>query len=103
MIVVVGGHVYTSELEDFLSTHPAVRQSAVYGVKGEGGHERVHATAVGSPGSRVTADDLRTCVRERRGAIYQPDHVVFTDALPLTDAGKPDKKLPRAAAAAEQR
>ncbi|MEV1010982.1 AMP-binding protein [Streptomyces sp. NPDC049881] len=96
MIAVVGGHVYTTELEDFLTTHPAVRQCAVYGVKGEGGHERVHATVVTAPGAAVTADDLRAWVRQGRGAMYEPGHVDFTAALPLTDAGKPDKKLLRA-------
>lgn len=95
MIAVVGGHVYTTELEDFLHTHPAVRHSAVYGVKGDGGHERVHATVVTTPGADVTAEELRTWVRQGRGEMYEPDHVHFTDALPLTDAGKPDKKLLR--------
>ncbi|MFG2622469.1 AMP-binding protein [Streptomyces sp. NPDC048507] len=100
MIPVVGGHVYTTELEDHLNTHPGVRQSAVYGVRGEGGHERIHATVVVAPAASVSADEIRTWVREGRGPMYEPDHVTFTDALPLTDAGKPDKKLLRAAAAA---
>ncbi|GAA2245431.1 AMP-binding protein [Streptomyces amakusaensis] len=98
MIAVVGGHVYTTELEDFLNTHPAVRQSAVYGVKGDGGHERIHTTVVTAPDTTVTADELRTWVRDGRGAMYVPDHVDFTSALPLTDAGKPDKKLLRSGA-----
>lgn len=100
MIPVVGGHVYTTELEDFLNTHPAVRQSAVYGVKGTGGHERVHTTVLTAPGATVTAEELRTWVRDGRGPLYEPDHVDFADTLPLTDAGKPDKKLLRAAAVA---
>ncbi|MFJ7415555.1 AMP-binding protein [Streptomyces sp. NPDC098077] len=99
MIAVVGGHVYTTELEDFLNTHPAVRQSAVYGVKGTGGFEHIHASVVTTPGAPVTSDDLRTWVREGRGAMYEPDRIDFTGALPLTDAGKPDKKLLRAEAA----
>ncbi|MEU7019381.1 AMP-binding protein [Streptomyces sp. NPDC046203] len=102
MIAVVGGHVYTTELEDFLNSHPAVRQSAVYGVRGDGGHERVHATVVTAPASLATADELRAWVREGRGEMYVPDHLAFTDALPLTDAGKPDKKLLRAAAATKR-
>ncbi|MEV5570100.1 AMP-binding protein [Spirillospora sp. NPDC052269] len=92
MIAVVGGHVYTTELEEFLNTHPGVRQSAVYGVKGEGGHERVHATLVLEAGSETTADDLRAWVERGLGAMYVPDRVDFTDALPLTGVGKPDKK-----------
>lgn len=98
MIVVVGGHVYTTELEDFLNTHPGVSQCAVYGVRGAGGHERIHACVVTAPGATVTADDLRAWVREGRGAMYEPGHVDFTGALPLTDAGKPDKKFLRAQA-----
>ncbi|MFF2140077.1 AMP-binding protein [Streptomyces sp. NPDC058193] len=95
MIAVVGGHVYTTELENFLDTHPAVRQSAVYGLKSDGGHEDIHATVVTALGAQVSTEDLRAWVREGRGSMYEPDHVHFTDALPLTDAGKPDKKLLR--------
>ncbi|MGW1173965.1 AMP-binding protein [Kitasatospora sp. NPDC002543] len=92
MIAVVGGHVYTTELEDFLHTHPGVRHCAVYGVRGEGGHERVHATVVPGPGADVTAQELRTLVRDGRGEMYVPDVIDFADVLPLTDTGKPDKK-----------
>ncbi|MFJ3767463.1 hypothetical protein ACIPQJ_08730 [Streptomyces sp. NPDC090082] len=64
----------------------------MYGVRGDGGHERIHAAVVTAPGSRVTADEVRTFVRGQRGAMYEPDQVTFTDTLPLTDAGKSDKK-----------
>ncbi|MYW19913.1 AMP-binding protein, partial [Streptomyces sp. SID2955] len=46
MIVVVGGHVYTTELEDLLNGHPQVLQSAVYGVRDEDRMERVHAAVL---------------------------------------------------------
>ncbi|GGZ05683.1 fatty acid--CoA ligase [Streptomyces nitrosporeus] len=92
MIAVVGGHVYTTELEEFLHTHPDVRHSAVYGVRDQGRIERVHATVVLAPGSTTTAEDLRALVRDRRGELYVPDLIEFVEALPLTDAGKPDKK-----------
>ncbi|MFI9270960.1 AMP-binding protein [Kitasatospora sp. NPDC052896] len=90
-----GGHVYTSELEDLLNSHPEVRQSAVFGVPDENRVERVHAVVVPAPGGRITADELRALVRERRGPVHEPSEVGFLDALPLTDAGKPDKKLLR--------
>ncbi|MDI3421629.1 AMP-binding protein [Streptomyces luteolus] len=95
MIVVVGGHVYTTELEDLLNSHPKVRQSAVYGVRDADRMEQVHAAVVPAPGATVTAEELRAAVREQRGAMYEPAHITFLDALPLTDAGKPDKKLLR--------
>ncbi|MFJ3877868.1 AMP-binding protein [Streptomyces sp. NPDC090077] len=100
MIVVVGGHVYTAELEDVLNSHPQVLQSAVLGVPDASLVERVHAVVVRTPGGDVGETELRAVVRDRKGAMYEPARIVFTDALPLTDAGKPDKKLLRSRAAA---
>ncbi|MFK0291843.1 AMP-binding protein [Streptomyces sp. NPDC090442] len=99
MIVVVGGHVYTTELEDLLNSHPEVLQSAVYGVRDADRTERVHATVVRASGAEVGTDELRAMVRRERGTMYEPTHIVFADALPLTDAGKPDKKLLQSRAA----
>ncbi|GGX43037.1 AMP-binding protein [Streptomyces noursei] len=99
MIVVVGGHVYTTELEDLLNSHPQVRQSAVFGVRDGDRMERVHAVVVRTPGAEVDADELQTMVRRQRGAMYEPAHLTFAEQLPLTDAGKPDKKLLRSRAA----
>ncbi|MGW1076117.1 AMP-binding protein [Streptomyces sp. NPDC002537] len=101
MIVVVGGHVYTAELEDVLNSHPQVLQSAVFGVPDANLMEQVHAAVVRAPGGTVDEEELRAMVREERGAMYEPARVVFLDALPLTDAGKPDKKLLRGLAATE--
>ncbi|WP_405705165.1 AMP-binding protein [Streptomyces sp. NBC_00069] len=95
MIVVVGGHVYTVELEDVLNSHPQVLQSAVLGVPDANLMERVHAVVVRTPDGDVGEKELRAMVRERKGAMYEPASITFIDALPLTDAGKPDKKLLR--------
>lgn len=92
MIVVVGGHVYTTELEDLLNSHPQVLQSAVFGVRDADRMERVHAVVVRAPGSTVDAAQLGAMVRTERGAMYEPARLTFVEALPLTDAGKPDKK-----------
>ncbi|MGA5648222.1 AMP-binding protein [Streptomyces seoulensis] len=92
MIVVVGGHVYTTELEDLLNTHPDVLQSAVFGVRDEDRMERVHAAVLLAPGATATDGDLRALVRAERGAMYEPARITFPPALPLTDVGKPDKK-----------
>lgn len=104
MIVVVGGHVYTVELEDVLNSHPQVRESAVLGVPDHNLMERVHAVVVRAPGGAGGDDvgeaELRALVRDRKGAMYEPARIVFVDALPLTDVGKPDKKLLRSRAVA---
>ncbi|MDH6117948.1 fatty-acyl-CoA synthase [Kitasatospora sp. GAS204A] len=98
MIIVMGGHVYTTELEDVLNTHPQVLQSAVFGVPDADRMEQVHAVVLAAPGSTVDERELREMVRQERGAMYEPARITFTDALPLTDAGKPDKKLLRSQA-----
>jgi fatty-acyl-CoA synthase len=95
-----GGHVYTSEVEDLLNSHPQVRQSAVFGVPDANQVERVHAVVVPVPGARLDADELRSLVRARRGPLHEPVRLTFVAALPLTDAGKPDKKLLRRQASA---
>ncbi|MET7287069.1 AMP-binding protein [Streptomyces sp. NPDC005573] len=100
MIVVVGGHVYTTELEDLLNSHPDVLQSAVFGVRDEDRMEQVHAAVLLAPGATAGADELRAMVRAERGAMYEPARITFPSELPLTDVGKPDKKELRRRAAA---
>ncbi|MFG2621820.1 AMP-binding protein [Streptomyces sp. NPDC048507] len=101
MIVVVGGHVYTVELEDVLNSHPQVLQSAVFAVPDANLMERVRAVVVRAPGGDVDEEELRTLARNAKGAMYEPARIDFVDALPLTDAGKPDKKLLRGRAVAD--
>nr|WP_242705239.1 MULTISPECIES: AMP-binding protein [Streptomyces] len=99
MIIVVGGHVYTSELEDLLNSHPRVLQSAVFGVRDADRMEQVHAVVVAGPDGGVGEAELRELVRRERGAMYEPASITLADALPLTEAGKPDKAELRRAAA----
>ncbi|MFI1973193.1 fatty acid--CoA ligase [Streptomyces cinnamoneus] len=98
MIIVVGGHVYTSELEDLLNSHPQVLQSAVFGVRDADSMERVHAVVVPRAGADVDERQLRALVRRERGEMYEPARITFAAALPLTETGKPDKKELRRAA-----
>ncbi|WP_239342391.1 AMP-binding protein [Frankia sp. CiP3] len=98
MIVVVSGRVYTTELEDLLNSHPQVLQSAVFGVRGADDMEQVHAAVVSVPGSGVDEQQLRALVRAERGTMYEPACITLVEEFPLTDAGKPDKKLLRARA-----
>lgn len=96
MIVSGGFNVFPREIEDVLSTHGAVSNSAVIGVPDEKWGEAVTALVVLKPGAHCTEEELRALVRERKGAIYVPKTVEFVDALPLTAVGKADKKVLRA-------
>ncbi|MEV3870082.1 AMP-binding protein [Streptomyces sp. NPDC049906] len=92
MIVVVGGHVYPSELEDLLLGHPTVAQCTVFGTRDEDAVERVHAAVVPVPGQRPSLPEIRDYVTTRKGRLYAPDALHLVDALPLTAVGKPDRR-----------
>ncbi|MGH4031719.1 AMP-binding protein [Actinomycetota bacterium Odt1-20B] len=92
MIVVVGGHVYPAELEDLLLSHPAVAQCAVFGTRDAESVEHVHAAVVPAAGQSPSLEEVRDFVADRKGRLYRPDALHVVPAIPLTAAGKPDKK-----------
>lgn len=95
MIVVVGGHVYTTELEDTLMAHAGVRQAAVFGASDDDGSEAVFAAVVPRDDG-PTESELGRLVERRRGPMYVPRTISFVEQIPLTDVGKTDKKALRA-------
>ncbi|MER5352375.1 AMP-binding protein [Kitasatospora sp. NPDC002551] len=97
LIIVVGGHVYPSEVEDLLLTHPAVSRCAVFGIRDDQEAEHVHVAVVPAPGQRPRLDELRAFVTARKGRIFAPEVLHLVDEIPLTPVGKPDKKRLRAA------
>ncbi|EPH39750.1 AMP-binding protein [Streptomyces aurantiacus] len=96
MIIVVGGHVYTHELEDLLHTHPAVAHCAVFGARGADAGEEVHVAAVPAAGQEIALDELRDFVTRHKGTMYAPARLHLLTEIPLTPVGKPDKKQIRA-------
>jgi fatty-acyl-CoA synthase len=96
MIVSGGFNVFPREIEDVLTTHPAVAGAAVIGVPDDKWGEAVTALVVTRPGQDVSPDELILLVRERKGPIAAPKSVEFIDAIPLTPVGKADKRALRA-------
>jgi fatty-acyl-CoA synthase len=96
MIVTGGFNVFPRELEDVLSSHPAVSAAAVIGVPDEKWGEAVKAVIVRRPGADVAEQELITLVKQRKGSVAAPKSVDFVDAIPLSPLGKPDKKALRA-------
>lgn len=95
MVISGGFNVYPKEVEDVIAQHPAVAAVAVIGVPDERWGEAVKAIVVKRPDARVEPDELRELVRHAKGAVCTPKTVDFTEALPLTPLGKPDKKALR--------
>ena len=79
-----------------LTGHPEVRDAAVIGVPDDAFGEVVRAYVVRAPGATVSAEELRQLVVDRLNPQWSPREVEFIDTLPLTDAGKVDKKALRA-------
>lgn len=96
MIVSGGFNVFPREIEDIIGEHPAVSQVAVIGVPHPKWGEAVTAVVVLKPGISATPEELTSPVAARKGSFQAPKAVHFTDAIPQTPVGKPDKKALRA-------
>ena len=99
MIVTGGFNVFPREVEDAVAGHPAVAQVSVIGVPDEKWGEAVTAVVVlrdgQASGPDSVAEEIKDLVRQRKGAVHTPKHVIVTDSLPVTGLGKPDKKALR--------
>ena len=87
MIVSGGENIYSIEVEDALATHPAVAESAVFGVPDPRWGESVYAVV--SCRKQVTADELVAHCRERIAGFKVPRCIELrTEPLPKSAAGK---------------
>jgi long-chain acyl-CoA synthetase len=97
MIVTGGENVYSTEVENAITDHPAVAQAAVIGIPDEQWGEAVHAVVVLHLGQEVSEQDLRQHVRHQIAGYKVPKSIEFrTDALPLSGALKVLKRELRA-------
>ncbi|MEU6764979.1 long-chain fatty acid--CoA ligase [Streptomyces sp. NPDC046853] len=96
MIITGGENVYSAEVENAVAQHPAVAACAVIGLPDEAWGERVHAVLVLREGHTVTADEIRRHTKSLIAGYKAPRSVEFTDALPLSPAGKILKRELRA-------
>jgi acyl-CoA synthetase (AMP-forming)/AMP-acid ligase II len=88
MIISGGENVYSAEVEDVLSLHPAVVACAVIGLPDEQWGERVHAVVVRVAGTDATGEELREFCRERLAGYKIPRSVEFVAAMEVSGAGK---------------
>jgi long-chain acyl-CoA synthetase len=93
MIVTGGENVYSIEVENAISTHPAVAQVAVIGIPDDLWGEAVHAIVVLQPDAHATAEEIIEHARETIAGYKLPKSVEFrADPLPLSGALKPLKR-----------
>jgi long-chain acyl-CoA synthetase len=88
MIIVSGFNVYPREVEEALSTHPAVLDSAAIGVPHPIKGEEVKAFVVLKPGAKATAEDIIAHCRTQLAPFKVPKDIEFRESLPKTLIGK---------------
>jgi acyl-CoA synthetase (AMP-forming)/AMP-acid ligase II len=96
MIISGGENVYSAEVENAVSQHPAVAACAVIGVPDAEWGERVHAVIVLRPGASATPEEIREHAKGLIAGYKSPRTAEFVDALPLSGAGKVLKRELRA-------
>ncbi len=96
MIVSGGENVYSIEVENVISGHPAVLECAVIGVPDEKWGERVHAVVALAPGATLDADALIAHCRGQLAGYKIPRSLQVHDGpLPRSAAGKVQKTVLR--------
>jgi fatty-acyl-CoA synthase len=78
-----------------LTGHPGVRAAAVIGMPDAGIGEAVAAFVVRSAGAGVTGEQLHDLVAGELSAAHAPRELRFVSELPVTHAGKVDKRALR--------
>lgn len=86
MILVSGFNVYPNEVEDVISSHPAVLEVAAIGIPDEHSGEVVKIFVVKK--SDVTGDDLIAFSRKKLTGYKVPKKVEFRTELPKSNVGK---------------
>jgi long-chain acyl-CoA synthetase len=94
MIITGAENVYSVEVENVISTHPAVLEVAVIGIPHELWGEQVHAIVVPRPGGEAaTEEDVLTFCRGKIAGYKIPKSLEFREGpLPTTGPGKIAKR-----------
>ena len=88
MIIRGGENVYPKEIEDFLYSHPAVRDVQVIGVPDKTLGEEIMACVILKEGATVTAEELKEYVRSHMAKHKTPKYIDFVTEFPMNGAGK---------------
>ena len=88
MIIRGGENIYPKEIEEFIYTHPAVRDVQVIGVPDKKyGEEAMACVILKQPGS-VTVEEMMDYIKASLARHKVPRYIEFVDSFPMNAAGK---------------
>jgi acyl-coenzyme A synthetase/AMP-(fatty) acid ligase len=93
MIVSGGFNIWPSELEEALTSHPAVAEVCVFGVPDPHWAETPMAAVVLREGFQTTAEELIAHTRQIVGGVKKLTKVMFLPTLPRTSSGKVQRNV----------
>ena len=88
MIIRGGENIYPKEIEEFIYTHPSVKDVQVIGVPDKKYGEEIFASIIlKTPGS-ITEDEMISYIKASMARHKVPKYVEFVDTFPMNAAGK---------------
>jgi acyl-CoA synthetase (AMP-forming)/AMP-acid ligase II len=88
MIISGGENIYSTQVEAAIHQHPAVLESAVFGIPDDQWGEAVKAVVVLKPGMEATAQEIIDAAAQHLASYQKPKSVDFVDSLPKAPTGK---------------
>ena len=88
MIIRGGENIYPKEIEEFIYTHPKVKDVQVIGVPDEQYGEEIMACIILKEGETMTEKDVKDFVYNNMAKHKVPRYVGFMDEFPMNAAGK---------------
>ena len=88
MIIRGGENIYPKEIEDFIYTHPKVKDVQVIGVPDQQYGEEIMACVILNDGETMTEEELKEFVLSHMAKHKVPRYVDFVDSFPMNAAGK---------------
>ena len=91
MIIRGGENIYPKEIEDFLYTHPKIKDVQVIGVPDKQYGEEIMACVILREGEESTEAEMKEYVMTHMAKHKTPRYVAFVDSFPMNAAGKIQK------------
>jgi acyl-CoA synthetase (AMP-forming)/AMP-acid ligase II len=88
MIISGGENIYSTQVEAAIHQHPAVLESAVFGIPDDEWGESVKAVVVLKPGEQATEQEIIDAAAQHLASYQKPRSVDFVDSLPKAPTGK---------------